>query len=110
MLNISRRTWIERSGKRFITAFYLSLHQAGYCNLVHGGVLAALNDDVSAEYCDRAAPSLYTLTRSLKIEFEKPSPPGAFFLAEVCTTRVPFRYQRFEESVDRMQDLDSPRR
>jgi hypothetical protein len=78
----SRRTWIERSGESFISTFYLSDHQAGYCNLVHGGVLAALIDDVSAEFCNHAAPTLYALTRSLEIEFERPSPPGAFFLAK----------------------------
>jgi acyl-coenzyme A thioesterase PaaI-like protein len=87
MLNVTRRTWIERSGNPLISVFYLSRHHAGYCNLVHGGMLAALIDDVSAEYCNYAAPSLYALTRSQKIEFEKPSPLGAFFLAKVSTSR-----------------------
>ena len=91
VLNVNRRTWIERSGKPFVSVFSLSRHHAGYCNLIHGGVLAALIDDVSAEYCNYAAPGLYALTRSLEIEFERPSPPGAFFLAKVSTSReVPF--------------------
>jgi len=91
ILNAGRRTWIERSGKTFISVFYLSLHHAGYCNLVHGGVLAALIDHVSAEYCNYAAPGRYALTKCLEVEFTRPSPPGALFLARVSTSReVPF--------------------
>jgi acyl-coenzyme A thioesterase PaaI-like protein len=87
MLNISRRTWMERSGKRFRSVFHLSQHHAGYYNLVHGGILAALIDDVSVEYCNHGAPSFRGITRLLKIEFKKPSPPEAFFLAKVSTPR-----------------------
>ena len=85
--NISRRSWIKRSGKDFISTFYLNHQQSGYRNLIHGGVLAALIDDISAEFCNCLSPSLCGLTASLTTEFKKPSPPGAFFIAKLSTSR-----------------------
>ena len=87
LLNVGRRTWAEMSGQSVISAFYLTINHTGYVNLIHGGVLAALIDQVCAEYCNRAAPSLYPLTRYLGVEFEKPSPPGELFIAKVSTSR-----------------------
>jgi acyl-coenzyme A thioesterase PaaI-like protein len=68
-----------RSGQVYTSAFYLSCHHIGYQTTIHGGMMMALVDDVVAEYCNQAAPSLYSLTKNLWFNFIKPSPSGALF-------------------------------
>jgi acyl-coenzyme A thioesterase PaaI-like protein len=87
LLNVSRRTWIERTGKAAISIFCLDTSHTGYTGLVHGGILAALVDEACAEYCNRGALALYSLTKSLSIDFEKPSPMGGIFIAKASTSR-----------------------
>ncbi|KAH8653959.1 hypothetical protein BGZ60DRAFT_158670 [Tricladium varicosporioides] len=88
LLDVGRRTWIERTGKTAISIFHLSTSHTGYAGLVHGGILAALVDEGCAEYCNRGALTLYPLTKYLGIEFEKPSPTGETFTAKVSTSRL----------------------
>lgn len=87
LLDLGRRTWIERTGKIAISIFCLDSSYAGYADLVHGGILAALVDECCAEYCNRGALSLYPLTKHLGVEFERPSPTGGIFIARVSTSR-----------------------
>jgi acyl-coenzyme A thioesterase PaaI-like protein len=91
ILDVGRRTWLRKNRTLLISAFCLGSHHTGYTNLIHGGVLAALIDEVCAEYCNLGAPSLYPLTRHLSVEFEKPSPPGELFIAKVSTSQ-PFPF------------------
>ncbi|KAF8862751.1 hypothetical protein BDZ45DRAFT_769052 [Acephala macrosclerotiorum] len=88
LLDVGRRTWIERTGKTAISIIPLNTSHAGYTGLVHGGILAALVDEGCAEYCNRGALTLYPLTKYLGIEFEKPSPTGEIFIAKVFTSRL----------------------
>ena len=88
LLDIGRRTWIERTGKTAISIFCLDSSYTGYTGLVHGGILAALVDEGCAEYCNRGAITLYPLTKSLGVEFIKPSPTGEVFIAKVSTSRL----------------------
>jgi Thioesterase superfamily len=83
LLDINRRTWRKIDGQSLISIFDLDCKQAGHTNLVHGGVLAALIDDLCAEFCNSARPKLFALTRCLEVEFLKPSPPGSRYLAKV---------------------------
>ena len=60
--------------------------------------MMALVDDVIAEYCNQAAPSLYSLTKKLWFNFIKPSPSGALFFAIVSTSRpFPFTIEHSKE-------------
>ena len=88
LLDVGRRTWIERTGKTAISMFCLDSSHTGYTGLVHGGVLAALVDEGCAEYCNRGALALYPLTKYLSVEFVKPSPTGEVFIAKVSTSRL----------------------
>jgi acyl-coenzyme A thioesterase PaaI-like protein len=88
LLDVGRRTWIERTGRTAISIFCLDSSHAGYTGLVHGGILAALVDEGCAEYCNRGALALYPLTKSLGVEFVKPSPTGEVFIAKVSTSRL----------------------
>ena len=88
LLDVGRRTWIERTGKTAISIFCLDSSYTGYTGLVHGGILAALVDEGCAEYCNRGAITLYPLTKSLGVEFIKPSPTGEVFIAKVSTSRL----------------------
>ncbi|KAH8650390.1 hypothetical protein BGZ60DRAFT_421892, partial [Tricladium varicosporioides] len=87
LLDVGRRTWIERTGKTAISIFCLDSSHTGYAGLVHGGILAALVDDGCAEYSNRGTLTLYPLTKYLSVEFEKPSPTGGVFIAKVSTSR-----------------------
>ena len=87
LLNVGRRTWIERTGKTAISIFSLDSSHAGYAGLVHGGILAALVDEGCAEYCGRGGLTLYPLTKYLGVEFDKPSPTGGVFVAKASTSR-----------------------
>jgi hypothetical protein len=87
LLDVGRRTWIERTGKTAISVFRLDSSHTGYAGLVHGGILAALVDEGCAQYSNRGALNLYPLTKYLGVEFEKPSPTGGVFIAKVCTSR-----------------------
>jgi acyl-coenzyme A thioesterase PaaI-like protein len=88
LLDVGRRTWIERTGKTAISIFCLDSSHAGYTGLVHGGILAALVDEGCAEYCNRGTQNLYPVTKHLGVEFEKPSPTGEVFIAKVSTSRL----------------------
>jgi acyl-coenzyme A thioesterase PaaI-like protein len=88
LLDVGRRTWIERTGRTAISVFCLDSTVTGYKGLVHGGILAALVDEGCAEYCSRGALALYPLTRCLYIEFANPSPVEDFFIAQVSTSRL----------------------
>jgi acyl-coenzyme A thioesterase PaaI-like protein len=89
LLDVGRRTWIERTGKSAISVFHLDSSHTGYAGLVHGGILAALVDEGCAEYSNRGALTLYPLTKYLGVEFQKPSPTGGVFIAKVSTS-APF--------------------
>jgi acyl-coenzyme A thioesterase PaaI-like protein len=116
LLNIRRRTWIEQIKKTAISIFYLDSSHTGYTGLVHGGILAALIDEGCAEYCNRGALTLYLLTKSLGVEFVKPSPTGEVFIAKVTTSRLFLLtindsrkvYVRCEISVLRSEDKRIP--
>jgi hypothetical protein len=45
LLDVGRRTWIERTGKTAISIFRLDSSHTSYAGLVHGGILAALVDE-----------------------------------------------------------------
>jgi acyl-coenzyme A thioesterase PaaI-like protein len=87
LVDVGRRTWIERTGKTAISVFRLDSSHTGYAGLVHGGILAALVDEGCAEYSSRGALTLYPLTKYLGVEFQKPSPTGGVFIAKVSTSR-----------------------
>jgi hypothetical protein len=88
LLDVGRRTWIERTGKIAISVFCLDSSHTGYTDLVHGGILAALVDEGCAEFCNRGAVALYPLTKYLGVEFENPSPIGEVFIAKVSTSQL----------------------
>jgi len=85
LLNVGRRTWIERTRKITILVFCLDSSHTSYTDLVHGGILATLVDEGYAEFCNRGAVTLYLLTKYLGVEFEKPSPIREVFIAKVST-------------------------
>ena len=87
LLDVGRRTWIERTGKTAISVFHLDSSHTGYAGLVHSGILAALVDEGCAEYSNRGALTLYPLAGYLGVEFQKPSPTGGVFIAKVSTSR-----------------------
>jgi hypothetical protein len=88
MLDVGRRTWIERTGKTAISIFRLDSSYTGYAGLIHGGILAVLVDKGYAEYNNRGALNLYLLTKYLGVEFQKLSPTGGVFIAKVSTSRL----------------------
>jgi hypothetical protein len=88
LLDVGRRTWIERTGKIAILVFCLDSSYTSYTDLVHGGILAALVDEGCAEYYNRGAVTLYPLTKYLGVEFEKPSPIGEVFIAKLSTSQL----------------------
>jgi acyl-coenzyme A thioesterase PaaI-like protein len=87
LLDVGRRTWIERTEKTAISVFRLDSSHTGYAGLVHGGILAALVDEGCAESSNRGTLNLYPLTKYLGVEFEKPSPTGGVFINKVCTSQ-----------------------
>lgn len=88
LLDVGRRTWIERTGKIAISAFCLDYSHTGYTDLVHGGILAALVDEGCADFCNRGAATLYPLTKYLGVEFGKPSPIGEVLIAKVSISQL----------------------
>jgi acyl-coenzyme A thioesterase PaaI-like protein len=76
---------MEKGGKSLISAYYLGDHYTGYFNIIHGGIMAALINQISAEYCLRASLTLYALTKTLFVDFKKPSPPRELFIAKVSS-------------------------
>jgi hypothetical protein len=88
LLDVGRRTWIERTRKTTILIFPLNTSYTSYISLVHGGILAALVDKGCAKYCNQGALTLYPLTKTLNIEFKKLSPIGEIFIAKVSTSRL----------------------
>jgi acyl-coenzyme A thioesterase PaaI-like protein len=86
MLDVGRRTWIERNGNTLISMFCLTSRHSGWRNIIHGGITSGMFDDIFAQYCHLEAPELFALTKGLHIDFVKPAFSDEVLLARVSKT------------------------
>ncbi len=86
MLDVGRRTWIERNGNTLISMFCLTPRHSGWRNIIHSGITSGMFDDIFAQYCYLEAPELFALTKGLHIDFVKPAFSDEVLLARVSKT------------------------
>jgi acyl-coenzyme A thioesterase PaaI-like protein len=87
-LTVPPLSFSAADGSRFYSIAHLGPGLCGHPGVIHGGLLATLLDEGLARCCFPALPNKVGVTASLKIEYKKPVPEGAFVILKAETTKV----------------------
>lgn len=94
VLDVSPTTWIARNSHSLVSVFHLGSPLCGWPDIIHGGVLAGIIDQLFAQYCHHAFPTQYPVTAKLTVNYRQPVFANGDFVARITTMQPPSDFKR----------------